>query len=380
MKRALTITLFFFALIIPSLTPLQAKKWKKFRCQEEADNFLITHYNAASESYNKEEWRSAAKEFEKVVFFFPDAEQASEASYYLGVCYYKMREFDFANYAFSNYLKTSDQPLFFENTIYYKYCIAEYFRKGIKKHPLTLRYLPRCLPADDLALTIYDEIIASFPNHDLTICALWGKADILDKMREYRYAVESYQTIIRRFPRNEIIPECYLKIAQTYYEQSHYEFQNPDILAMAELNAKKFREEFPRDERVDAADRYVSRIKELYAKGLCDLGMFYARRDYTAAAAIYFQSAIEEFPETQVAKFCRCRLAALGYNPEVDEAPITTEEEVEPNFKDRPESAFDRSVPYEGVEGAEPIGMGIPLIVEGGTREEMADTYNLDEH
>lgn len=306
---------FLFALCLLSIisSSLYASKSKPFKSQDEADAYLTEHYNRGCEYYNRESWRRASTEFEKVIYFFPCTDEAATASYYLAVCYFEMKEYDFANEEFSNYLKASQHPEFFEDAVYFKFCIAEYFKAGKKKRPFKMRYLPKWISAQDSALAIYDEVVAALPNHDLTIQALQSKAELLNCMEEYRECIETYQLIIRRFPKHEIIPTCYLKIAETYYQQSRYEFQNPDILALAELNVRKFKDDFPRDERVEIAEQSVCEIKELYAKGLCDLGLFYERMKKPEAAAIYFQSSIEEFPDTRVARFCRSRLNCLGY-------------------------------------------------------------------
>lgn len=317
--KMISVFFLFIALTcsFPSLHALKQKE-KYFRSKEAADCYLTKHYNLGCQAYNREHWRAASSEFEKVIFYFPSTDEAAKASYYLAVSYFEMKEYDFANEEFSNYLKASQHPAFFIDAVAFKFCIAEHFKSGKKKHPFKMRYLPKWISGQDSALIIYDEVAAALPNHEFAIRALYSKGELLKKMREYRDAVEAYQTIIRRFPKNEIVPACYLNIADAYIEQARLEFQNPDILALAELNVRKFQTDFPRDERVLIAEQSVCRIKEMYAKGLCDLGLFYERLKHPEAAAIYFQSSIEEFPTTQVAQFCRSRLACLGY-PQVEE-------------------------------------------------------------
>ncbi len=326
MKKRFLIALCMLGALCLGTSELHAAKLKKhFKSEEEAEEYLTTHYNLGCKHYNAQEWRCASAEFEKVIYFFPSSEAAAEASYYLAVCYFEMREYDFANREFSSYLKASNHPAFFEDAVYYKFCIAEHFKSGKKRRPLEMRYLPKWLSAEELALTIYDEVVAALPNHELTIQALYSKADLLNRMEEYRDCIETYQTIIRRFPKNEIVPICYLNIAQAYYQQSRLEFQNPDILALAELNLRKFKNEFPRDERVEIAEECYNSIKELYAKGLCDLGLFYERMKHPEAAAIYYQSSIEEFPDTHVAEFCYSRLVSLGYGKVEEEEANSVE-------------------------------------------------------
>lgn len=320
--------------ILPALTvtlslmfsfPAYASKTKPFRCQEEAENYLTTHYSCACHHYNRQEWRRASDEFEKVIYFFPDSAEAAEAYFYLGVCFFEMKEYDFSNTAFSSYLTSTEHPAYFEEAVYYKFCIAEHFKCGKKRRPFTMRYFPKWMPGQTLALTIYDEVVVALPNHELAVCALYSKGELLHEMGSYREAIDTYQTLIRRFPKHEITPTCYLKIAESYCQQSVYEFQNPDILALAELNARKFREEFPRDDKVDLVDGYVCRIKEMYAKGLCDVGLFYERMQHPEASVIYYRSSIEEFPDTRVADFCRKRLVYLGYECDAEQDCCDTE-------------------------------------------------------
>ena len=322
-SRSLSFYSFSFLILVFSMVSLAPcffsslhaikPKSKNFRSEEEANRYLVKHYNRGCKYFNADDWRWASSQFERVIFYFPNSDTAVEASYYLAVCYYKMREYDFANEEFSNYLKGSEHPTYFVDAVMFKFCIAERFKRGRKKHPLKFRYLPRVVSGEEYALIIYDEIIAALPNHELAVRALYSKGELLKEMRQYRESVEAFQTIIRRFPKDEVVPACYINIADAYIKQAEIEFQNPDILALAELNVRKFKADFPRDERNAIVEGSIGSIKEMYAKGLCDLGLFYERMHHPEAAAIYFQSAIEEFPDTRVSQFCRFRLKTLGY-------------------------------------------------------------------
>lgn len=327
MNPALSTILYIFSFLFLSFFQLEAAKKPTFANQEQADSYLTLHYNLGAQFYNNQEWKKAANEFEKVIYFFPSSEAAAEASYFLAVCYFEMKEYDFANEEFSSYIKASEHPAFFEDAVYFKFCAAEHLKIGKKRRPFKYRYFPKLICGQDMALTIYDEVVAALPNHELTVQALMSKGDLLRKMREYRLAVETYQLVIKRFPRDNAIPACYVNIANTYIDQSKVEFQNPDILALAELNAQKFAEDFPRDENVDIVNQSVFRIKEYYAKGLADIGRFYERIDEPEAAVIYYQSAVEEFPDTYVAEFCRSRLLVLRFEYE-EEMRKEQEEEI----------------------------------------------------
>lgn len=314
--------LFFLILLLSNEIPLNAAKRKSFSCEEEAKTYLYVHFNQGAHFFNNEKWKEASNEFEKVIYFFPDSVEASEASYYLGMCYFEREELDFANAEFTAYIKSSLHPEYFEDALKYKYCIAQKLGSGCKRRPFKYRYFPKLMEGLTLALEIYDEIISTVPNHDLAVWSLFAKAELLQRMQEYRNSIDAYQLLIRRFPQHELAPESYFKIAQAYYQMSRCDSQNPDVLGLAELNYRKFSEDFPRDERLESAEIYTQTIKEVLAGGLCNVGQFYARTGHPEAAAIYYQSAIEQFPDTKVAKLCACRINQLDYTKEAEEKLI----------------------------------------------------------
>ncbi len=319
----------FLLLMTANFSPLQAAKKKMFASEEEARQYLLYHYNKGVNDYNQMNWRDASDEFEKVVRFFPDSEVYPQANFYLGVSFFERKEYDFANCAFSRYLKSCSATEYFEEALQYKFCIAEYLKYS-KRRPFTFRYLPKWAEGQTLALEIYDELIACAPNHELAVRSLYSKAVLLQTMREYRTSIETYQLLIRRFPNDELTPASYVGVSQAYYQLSQLEFQNPDILALADVNARKFRENFPRDERVVKAEKYSLMIKEVYAKGLCSVGQFYERTHHPDAAAIYYQSAIEDYPHTHVAAYCRHRMNLLDYSDKEKAKAIPLDDEIEP--------------------------------------------------
>lgn len=361
MKKFLILSLLLLTTTHP-LHPLFAVKPKKsFKTQEEADLFLFDHFNKGCQDYNRGHWSAAANEFEKIVYFFPTKEAGAEASFFLGVCYFQMKEYDFANAEFSTYISSGLHSEYFEEAIYYKYSIAQELGSGKKRRPFKLRYLPKWISADELAQTIYDEVINTVPNHELAPLSLFAKGELYHKNREYRQSIDAYQTLIRRFPKNELAPDSYVKIAENYFEISQLEYQNPDILGLAELNARKFADEFPRDDRLCAAENYAKEIKEVYAAGLCKTGAFYERTHHPEAASIYYLSAIEEYPDTKVAGYCRYRLTQLDYNDEEIEADDDNEDALIPLDEEQPNQRPILLDPLKMDEEKEMPGYEIPL-------------------
>lgn len=270
------------------------------------------HYNAGLNAMNAEDWDEAARQFSIASYNFPNSPYGQEAFYYEGVAFYKMGEYDFANTSFSEYLKAKNHPRFFQETIEYKFSIAELFRMGARRRFLGTKQLPKLATGRTLAVKIYDEICAAVPCHEIAACSLYSKGFLLWSFHDYKGAVDCFQTIIRRFPKHQLAPECYCVINKVYCDQCEYEFQNPDILAFAYINLRRFQKDFPREERLAEAEADVLAVKEVYAKGLYETGQFYERIGKPNAACIYYQNAIKQFHDTQVAQYCMARLEYYG--------------------------------------------------------------------
>lgn len=299
------------------------QKGKFVNVDELATMSVEEHYAAGTDAIDRFDWKEVVKQFTIVYVNFPNTPYGQEAPFFVGAAYFQLGEFDFANDALSRYLKCHTNPQYFEEAIRYKFEIANRFRCGAKKRCFGTKQLPKWIPAKDLALEIYDEVIAAVPCHELAVWSLYDKADLLWKNREYRDSVEVYQQLIKRFPKHELAPESYLAISRVYLEQSQIEVQNPDILALAQLNLRRFERDFPRDERLCYGEENFQVLKELSARALYDIAGLYERKKYPCAAILYYQRAILQFPDTHVAGLCQSRLTRLGCDwvpPEPEQA------------------------------------------------------------
>lgn len=269
------------------------------------------HFKLGMQALESGCWSDAASQFTIVSSHYPVTPFGQEANYHLGVAYYYMQEYDFANTAFSNYLKCHNDPRFFLETIEYKFCIAEQFRCGAKRRFFQTRKMPKWASGQSLALDIYDEVISAAPSTDLAAKALYSKGYVLWQARDYKAAIDSLQLLIRRFPKHELAADCYVLINKVYLDQSVQEFQNPDLLALAQINMRKFKRDFPKEPRLEESEVDVQSIKEIYAQGLYETGLFYERTKKLGASIIYYQKTIREFPDTYIAQRCIARLNCL---------------------------------------------------------------------
>ncbi len=269
------------------------------------------HFAKGQEAFYNGSWATAAEHMQILANTFPETSFGQDAFFYLAVSHYHLGELDLANSELNDYLNSQTNPIYFEEAIEYKFYIAEQYRAGQRRRLFGTKTLPKWASGKENALEIYDEVLGAMPNHELAVKALFYKGCLLWEQRDYQGSIDSFQALVRRFPKHELAPDSFLYMNKVYLEQSEKEFHNPDLMAFAELNLNRFEAAFPREERLEEARADLMRIKERYARGLYDTGQFYERVGQPRAAVIYYQKAYRDFSNTQIAVKCRARLHRL---------------------------------------------------------------------
>jgi outer membrane protein assembly factor BamD (BamD/ComL family) len=269
------------------------------------------HYEAGVEALKVENWKEATAQFRVVSASFPDTPFGKEATYYLGVAYTRVKEYEFANENLNLYLHEHPNGKHFEKCLEYKLHIADAFRQGARRHLFGLERLPKWLPAHKTALSIYDEVIDLAPAHSLAAKALYTKSQFLVSLRRYVEAVDAAQTFIHRFPKHELLPDAFLAISDAYLRHCEEERNNPDLLPLAKINLKRFKLQLPREDKTSIAEERLQEMREVYASGLFETGKFYEKIGKPSASVIYYLTALRKFPETNVAGDCKDRLVDL---------------------------------------------------------------------
>lgn len=264
-------------------------------------------YNVIMQSYETKAWKKLEKEAKAIVKDFASSPFTRDTTYFLGVAYFHQDSFELANIQLTEYLTHQAAPKYFEEAIQYKFEIAEKFRDGARKHLMGFQSMPKWAPAGAEAVEIYDEVISALPHHDLAAHALFGKAQVQAKREDYRAGIESYQTLIRRFPKHPLAVESYVGISEIYLIQSQAEYPDPDFLDLAELNMRKFRTSFPGEGKLGLATGYFNQMRDYYAASLFETARFYERTNKWGAAKIYYSKILKSYPESKVADESRAR-------------------------------------------------------------------------
>ena len=287
------------------------KSGKLVNSEEVATLSAQEHYSMILEAYRNGEWKELIHQANIVIKNFEDSPFYQEAFFYLGTGYFHTKEYDLANTELSGYLKKQSSLQHFREAIELKFQIAEHFREGGKRHLMGWKAMPKWMPAQEEAMNLYEEVISALPTDDLAVRSLYGRGALLVLQEEFEGAIETYQTLIRKFPKHPITPEAYIQIGKTYLTQCQVKFKDSDFLDLAEINLKKFQEDFPNDERVVLAKNTLSEMQELYAENFYEIGQFFERTKKPQAAVIYYAKIIKNYPETKTADSSKKRLLIL---------------------------------------------------------------------
>ena len=130
-------------------------------------------------------------------------------------------------------------------------------------------------------------------------------------MEDFKDSIETYQTLIRRFPKHELAAAAYLEVNQTYLQQCQVEHLDLDLLDLAEMNLRKFQLAFPREPRLEEAEMALLSMRELYAANLLETGRYYEKVKKIPASVIYYQKVVSKYPHSEAAEKARKYLDRL---------------------------------------------------------------------
>lgn len=263
------------------------------------------------EALADQDWWAVIDYADILAYHFPTSPFAQETSFVMGEAYYQLGQWELANECLTTYLNQVTSPKHFEEAIQYKFTIAEQFSAGTKKRLFGSHKLPAWVPAQEDALKIYDEVISALPHADITAKSLYEKARIQASFEDYKPSLETLDLLIRRFPKHDLAAEAYLEKNRVYLQQCQAQNLDLDVLDLADVNLRKFRLAFPREPRLQEAQKLFANMQEIFAKNLYETGAFFEKTKKVPASIIYYSKVVAKYPHTEAALAAREKLEVL---------------------------------------------------------------------
>ncbi len=277
----------------------------------DSDLFALEFGSRLQDALRENDWWAAIDYAEVIAKNYPESPFAQETDFLIGEAFYHLGQLELANEYFSSYLNHSVAPSHFEETMRLKFSVAEAFRLGEKKPLFGSHKLPKILSAEEDALQIYDEVISALPHNEIAAKALLGKAELQSKAEDYKPSLETLDLLIRRFPKQTFAAQGFLQKSHVYLLQAQEGSSDPTLLGLADINLRKFRLAFPREEGLVQTENDLAAIQEIFAEHLMKTGRFFQKTKKIPAAKLYYIKVTAHFPKTKAATEAQERLSCL---------------------------------------------------------------------
>ena len=258
--------------------------------------------------FDRKEYDRAKKEFKKLVKAYKESPEASEAQYYLGRC--NEEEGDYYK-AFLEYRKTVQvypSTKRFDEILEREYQLGNYFLAGKKRKLLGTAAI---LPARDKAVEIFQALVDDGPFSEYGQLAQYKLGLAHLALQDYEQAVGAFEQAISRYPDSPLVDDARFQVAQASLKGTFkpgYD-QSPTDLAIRELDT--FVKEYPQSELSGEAVARLKELTERRAKHEYQVGQFYERRKRFASALVYYETILQQFPQTAVAPQAAVRVQVL---------------------------------------------------------------------
>ena len=270
---------------------------------------LYVNANLAFENQN---WQVVVKECTELVRKNPTSSFTQEALFFLSVAYFNLNDLERSNRYLTRYLKSDFSPKYFEEAMHYKFAIAKKYKDGAKKNLFGWKNAPKIVDAEEDAIALFDEIIATMPGHDLACKSMFEKALIQKAYQEYKESVDTLESLVKKFSKHELAAQSRIEIGKIFLKQTTKRQQNPDVLDHANINLAKLKEEYPLEEdRIKELQGINNELHSIFAEGLLNIANFYLKTKKTDAAELYLKKIVHDFPNSYHADIAQKRLTQI---------------------------------------------------------------------
>ncbi len=208
-----------------------------------------------------------------------------------------------------------------EEAVQREFTIAENFLAGAKRR--FLGFIP--LPAEDVGITILDDLASNYPESRIAELAIKTKADYYYNKNEYDLAEDEFVRLQQQFPRSTYLPYAMRRSADAA-DASFAGIPYDDApLIEAQERYTLYLAQFPAYAQQQGVSLILTEISEKRAAKELSIGEYYERVRQLRAASLYYRSTKDNWPNTIAATQAEAHLRRLGVleTPEPQTQPTT---------------------------------------------------------
>ena len=165
----------------------------------------------------------------------------------------------------------------------------------------------------DLAYRILDELSAGYPDSRYAEAAIKTKADHLFQQGDFELAELEYARLLREYPRTRYHQFGLQRVAAAALASfAGVEYDEAALIEAAE-RYREYRATYPADAEREGIDVILEGIRESRAEKDFLIGQYYDRTGHANSAVFYYQSVLDNWPDTIAAAKASESLRLLGH-------------------------------------------------------------------
>ncbi len=215
--------------------------------------------------------------------------------------------------------------------------IAVRYANGMNRKQWGVRWVSAQGDGDELLIRIHERL----PGSRLAERALSDLADTYYRRGELELAAQSYDILLKNFPRSEFRRRAMLRLV--YTQIARYEGPRYDATGLVEARelVEDFRRSYPADAAREGLDRaLIDRIDEQLGAQMLERSRFYERRGDPVASRFTLRKLADKYPGTQAARTATSILQERGWERAAAPEPVAA-----PPAPDDPGAAPARAEP-----------------------------------
>ncbi|HQP91915.1 MAG TPA: outer membrane protein assembly factor BamD, partial [Candidatus Omnitrophota bacterium] len=281
----------------------ETKRWTnpKYAPKESPQEQL----NFAKGYYEAKDYKTAINEFRKLVKYYPDAVEAPEAQYYLGL---SLEELDKYYEAYQAYQKIIDKYPFSQRTndvLQREYIVAQ------KLLDYKMNFAGIDFTAENVAIEIFRKIISNAPYGKYAAASQYKIGLTLKQKGYFTEATDEFQKVLDSYPESEWAEPARFQIALCADKSSLDPSYDQTLTQEAKDKFDDFLRSHPEAELSKEAEERLDSLKEKEAQSNYEIGYFYERERSYDSARIYYNFVIRNYPKSSWAEKSSDRLKVL---------------------------------------------------------------------
>jgi outer membrane protein assembly factor BamD len=257
--------------------------------------------------YNAKDYQRAATEFDKLVKQYEFSEYASQAQYYVGLCYENMQKY---YTAYENYQKAIDNFPHISNTD--EILAREYNIGNIYLNKPSPKILKTDIMAPlDRAIEIFKKVVSNAPYGKYAQDAQFKLGQALKKSEQYEEAVGAFHKIAEDYPNSKLVQQAMFEEADCAYKASLRPAYDATSTDSAIKTFEKFVNKNKDADLSEKADKTMKRLKDNVAEKSFRAAEFYEFQGKKEAAIIYYQDVVDTYPDSNFAIKAKAKIGEL---------------------------------------------------------------------